>query len=93
MAETVTIPAYVFREGVEPPYFQVWDNDESSDVIHSRCAQTPYDREFPVYADEIQEMRCLEDIYCARCERLILVAVIPAVSDAAAPSEERQARK
>jgi hypothetical protein len=66
-------PSYTFREGIEPPYFQVW-HGEDSEIVHAHCTGNVWDREFPVYADELHEMRCLEDIYCAVCDRLILVA-------------------
>lgn len=68
-------PSYTFREGVEPPYFHLFrSDDENSEIIHSGCAANMRDREFPVYADELHEMRCFEDIVCPICDGLILAA-------------------
>lgn len=56
-------PRYVFRES-EPNCFQLWPDDVSSELICPRCASTPWEREFPVYADEMPEPWT-----CDRCER------------------------
>lgn len=60
-------PSYVFREGQEPVAYQVW-RTEQSEVIHEGCAKTSWDREFPLYADDIEAMRNLEPIVCDACE-------------------------
>jgi hypothetical protein len=67
-------PKYVFREGLEPVAYQVFKHDESSEVIHERCAKTTWDREFPLYADDIEAMRCMEPIVCDACEGQIAEA-------------------
>lgn len=63
-------PIYTFREGIEPVAYQIWPT-EQSEVIHEACARTPNDREFPLYADDIEAMRCLEPIHCDVCEGVI----------------------
>lgn len=71
----LTTPSYVFRNGIEPPYFQIFkDDDGNSEIIHAGCAATMRDHEFPVYADDLQGMQCLEDILCSICDGLILLA-------------------
>jgi hypothetical protein len=68
-------PNYTFRDGVEPSAYQVWPNvDESSEVIHEACAKDVWEREFPLYADDIELMRCLEPIICDRCDKRIAEA-------------------
>jgi hypothetical protein len=59
-------PNYTFREGVEPTAYQIWPT-EQSEVVHEACAKDARDREFPLYPDDIEAMRCLEPIICDRC--------------------------
>jgi hypothetical protein len=70
----VYTPSYNFREGVEPTAYQVWPS-EQSELIHEACAATPQDREFPLYADDVEMARCLEPIICDRCETQIAEAL------------------
>lgn len=64
-------PSYIFREGLEPSWFHIFPSDEkNSELIHARCAASDKEREFPVYVDEVE--RSQEDIYCGRCDQLIL---------------------
>lgn len=67
-------PNYTFREGVEPTAYQIWPS-EQSEIIHEACAETPQDREFPLYADDVEMARCLEPLICDRCEREIAGAL------------------
>ncbi|MDX6558228.1 MAG: hypothetical protein QOF72_1277 [Blastocatellia bacterium] len=76
MQPVIQTPKYVFRDGIEPPYFQIFKDQDNSEIIHASCAAGMRDREFPVYADEIHEMRCFEDIVCPVCNEMILAAVI-----------------
>lgn len=69
-------PNYTFRDGIEPTAYQVWPA-EQSEIIHEACAKTPQDREFPLYADDIEMARCLEPIICDRCEHEIAGALEP----------------
>jgi hypothetical protein len=66
-------PNYTFREEEEPLAFQVWKSDESSGLIHEACAETPGDREFPLFADDLQELADLAQapVYCETCDSLI----------------------
>lgn len=66
-------PKYVFRDSQEPVAYQVW-RSEQSEVIHESCAKDMWDREFPLYPDDIEAMRCLEPIICDVCERQIAEA-------------------
>lgn len=63
-------PNYVFREGNEPIAYQVWKSEES-EVVHADCATDPSEREFPLYTDDIDAMRCLEPIICLKCDVMI----------------------
>lgn len=67
-------PNYTFREGVEPIAYQIWPDLEASEVVHEVCAKDIWEREFPLYADDLELMRCLEPIICYRCERQIAKA-------------------
>lgn len=58
-------PRYVFRDDA-PDFFQRWPSDDETEFIHARCAETMWDREFPVYRDEMPE-----NTACAVCERLL----------------------
>lgn len=64
-------PSYTFREGVEPTAYQIFATEEGSEVIHEACAKDIWDREFPLYDDDIQAMRNLEPIVCDVCDRQI----------------------
>lgn len=66
-------PLYTFRDSEEPTAYQVW-RSEQSEVIHESCAKTMWDREFPLYADDIEAMRNLEPIVCDVCEEQIAEA-------------------
>lgn len=66
-------PRYVFREGVEPIAYQIFAG-EDSEIIHEACAKAPDDREFPLYADDIELARCLEPIQCFMCDGVIAEA-------------------
>lgn len=70
IAKTVYDPKYIFREGVEPVAYQVWKS-EASEIIHASCATDPNDREFPLYADDIEAARYLEPIICLKCDMMI----------------------
>lgn len=67
-------PRYLFREGITAPYFQLFRDNENSEIIHAECTSSINEREFPVYADELHEMRCAEDVLCGKCDGLILLA-------------------
>lgn len=56
-------PRYLFRD-TPPNCYQIWPDDNSSELICPRCAKTMWDREFPVYADEMPE-----PWNCDRCNR------------------------
>lgn len=60
-------PTYTFREGEDPAAYQTF-NEDASGVIHEACARTPQEREFPLYPDDIEELRSLEPTLCERCE-------------------------
>lgn len=66
-------PKYVFREGVEPTAYQVFVGD-ASDIIHEGCAKNEWDREFPLYEDDVEAMRCAEVIQCLVCDGVIAQA-------------------
>lgn len=63
-------PSYTFREDQEPTAYQVFSG-EQSEVIHEGCAKTIWDREFPLYSEDIEAMRSLEPIVCDNCEEVI----------------------
>ena len=48
------MPRYVFREDVDPVAYQMWPTEESV-LIHESCAVSPDEREFPLYADDLEE--------------------------------------
>lgn len=60
-------PNYTFRGSIEPVAYQIWPT-EQSEIIHEACAKDVWDREFPLYPDDVEMMRCLEPIICDRCE-------------------------
>lgn len=59
-------PSYVFRE-TDPACFQMWPDDVTTEFLCNRCAKTMWEREFPVYADEMPERWD-----CDRCGKPIL---------------------
>jgi hypothetical protein len=63
-------PDYVFREDVEPVAYQIFVG-EDSEIIHEACAKAPEDREFPLYADDIEAYRNSESIQCFMCYKQI----------------------
>lgn len=65
------LPSYVFREGVEPLAYQVWRSDESAGVIHEACANDATEREFPLYADDLECEAQQEAICCDTCDGVI----------------------
>lgn len=67
-------PNYTFREGLEPAAYHVFNLDESSDIVHADCAGDMWEREFPLYEDDLEAARCLDDIYCPKCDRVIVSA-------------------
>jgi hypothetical protein len=68
------LPNYVSHEGVDPvAYHLLWK--EPSEIVHEACAKTPRDREFPLYAEDIEAMRNLEPITCDVCEKQIAEAI------------------
>lgn len=68
------LPNYVFREGQEPTAYQIFCG-EDSEIIHEPCAKSPQDREFPLYADDIEAARNLEPIRCFMCDGQIAAAI------------------
>lgn len=73
-SKSVRLPNYVFRE-TDPTAFHIFNqSDEGSEVIHAHCTGNPWEREFPLYDDNLEAMRCAEDIYCAICDRIIVTA-------------------
>jgi hypothetical protein len=76
-------PKYVFRDGQEPPAFHVFIGHgewEESTVVCAPCVDAPgneraaiREREFPLYADDLDAMRpsceCCA-VTCERCERV-----------------------
>lgn len=64
------LPNYVFHDGVDPVAFHLLSK-EPSEVIHQACAKTPWDREFPLYPEDVEAMRNLEPIVCDVCEEVI----------------------
>lgn len=67
-------PDYVIRDGLKPTAYQIFCG-EDSEVIHERCAKVPKDREFPLYADDIEAARNLEPIRCFMCDGEIVAAL------------------
>lgn len=67
-------PRYVFRGNIKPLAYHVFRSDEITGLIHESCAQDMWDREFPLYADDLEREKCLEPVYCEICDGLILEA-------------------
>lgn len=67
-------PNYVFRDGVDPVAYHLLSL-EPSEIVHEACAKTSQDREFPLYPEDVEAMRCLEPIDCFVCEGRIAEAV------------------
>lgn len=66
------LPRYVFRADEEPVAYNFCPSgDEEGAILCAECAATPRDREFPLYADDLQTMRNLEPTLCERCQKLL----------------------
>lgn len=68
------LPNYVFYDGVDPVAYHILSK-EPSEIVHEACAKTPNDREFPLYAEDIEAFRNLEPIICEICEEMIAEAL------------------
>lgn len=71
------MPNYCFRDGEVEAAYQLWPSDEESILIHPHCAETPWDREFPLYVDDLIEGNTFsEPLVCDRCNGEILIGRI-----------------
>lgn len=71
------MPNYSFREGEEEAAYQLWPSDEESILLHPHCTQTPNEREFPLYVDDLIEGNSFQEpLICDRCNGEILIGRI-----------------
>lgn len=59
---------YTYRKNEDEVAFAYYRGAEE-DIICPTCTDTPHDREFPLYADNLEEMRCLEPLRCVKCDK------------------------
>ena len=66
------MPNYVFRDDEDVAAYQYWPTEESV-LLHPDCAQDMWEREFPLYVDDLIEMSGSEPMICDRCEEEISI--------------------
>ena len=65
------MPDYSFREGEQEVAYEAWPLDTvSSILIHSDCAKNMWEREFPLYADDLEGLSVDERV-CGYCQTVI----------------------
>lgn len=81
-AQSKQPPAYTFREGEQEIAFAFGRpsdvNPEDGAILCESCVSLPQEREFPLYADDLEGLRNLEPILCELCNKELAATLEPA---------------
>jgi hypothetical protein len=65
------MPDYSFREGEDEVAFQAWPSStKQSILLHPDCTKNMWEREFPLFADDLEGLSVDERV-CDYCQTVI----------------------
>lgn len=67
MSQAINACRFVFRENQDPDAYVIYADDQSVYALCPRCVMEPFQREFPIYADELEA-----SVRCGHCDHPIL---------------------